>query len=503
MLLSKQTLGSIPENKNLDIPAKNYFNLPEKVLQFGTGVLLRGLPDYFIDKANKQGLFNGRVVLIKSTAAGSADEFNKQDGLYTLCVKGIENDKLVEENSINASISRVLSASSEWEKILDCAGDPNIEIVISNTTEVGLDLVRESIHESPPSSYPAKLLAILYKRYKAFNGDKDKGMVIIPTELIPDNGKKLSAVLKELSVYNNLESLFINWLETSNHFCSSLVDRIVPGKLPADKQKQAEKEFGYEDGLMIMSESYRLWAIEASDKKVREIVSFSKADEGVIIAPDIFIFRELKLRLLNGAHTYSCGLAHLAGFRLVKDAMSDPQFSSYITGLMMQEIVPAITGNGITREMAIDFSMKVLDRFRNPYIEHAWLSITLQYSSKMKMRNVPTLLKYYRQHQTVPAYMALGYAAHILFMRCKKNKDGKYEGVSNDSAYIINDDHAEIYSQRCENLTTENFVHETLADQSLWGYDLSELPGFEKAVLENIQLLMREGVAAAINKTIL
>jgi len=145
----------------------------------------------------------------------------------------------------------------------------------------------------------------------------------------------------------------------------------------------------------------------------------------------------------------------------------------------------------------------VLDRFRNPYIEHAWLSITLQYSSKMKMRNVPTLLKYYQQHQTVPAYMALGYAAHILFMRCKKNKDGKYEGVSNDSAYIINDDHAEIYSQRCENLTTENFVHETLADQSLWGYDLSELPGFEKAVLENIQLLMREGVAAAINKTIL
>ncbi|MES1222147.1 MAG: tagaturonate reductase, partial [Bacteroidota bacterium] len=414
MVLSKETLGPIVRKENLDIPAKDYFSLPEKVLQFGTGVLLRGLPDYFIDKANKQGLFNGRIVLIKSTAAGSTDDFNRQDGLYTICVKGIEDGKLREENIINASISRVLPASSAWNKILECAVDPNIEIIISNTTEVGLDLVKERIDLNPPSSFPAKLLAILYKRYKNFDGAADKGMVIIPTELIPDNGKKLLSVLKELCVYNQLENSFFNWLEKNNHFCSSLVDRIVPGKLPADKHKQAEEDFGYEDDLMIMAELYRLWAIETADKKVNDILSFSRADEGVIIAPDIFIFRELKLRLLNGAHTFTCGLAHLAGFRLVKDAMNDKHIADYITRLMLEEIVPAITGNGITKEMAIEFSKKVLDRFRNPYIDHAWLSITLQYSSKMKMRNVPTLLSHYKVYNTVPKHMALGFAAHIL-----------------------------------------------------------------------------------------
>jgi tagaturonate reductase len=503
MQLSKQTVGLVSAKEGLDIPSTNYFSLPEKVLQFGTGVLLRGLPDYFIDKANKQGLFNGRVVLIKSTAAGSADEFNKQDGLYTLCVKGIEDGKLKEENIINASVSRVLSAASEWDKILECMVNPAIEIIISNTTEVGLDLVKETIEANPPSSYPAKLLALLYKRYMYFNGATDKGMVIIPTELIPDNGKKLLGVLKELSVYNQLDNTFISWLENSNHFCSSLVDRIVPGKLAKEKHKQAENDFGYEDELMIMSELYCLWAIESSDKKVSEILSFSKADEGVVIAPDIFIFRELKLRLLNGAHTYSCGLAHLAGFRLVKDAMNDGVFAEYITKLMLDEIVSAITGSGITKEMAIDFSKKVLDRFRNPYIEHAWLSITLQYSSKMKMRNVPALLKYYNAHQRVPAHMALGFAAHILFMRCEKNNDGKYVGKLNDSTYIINDDQAGAYAERWGKLAIEDVVHETLADLTLWGNNLSALPGFEKAVLENLQLIIGNGALAAINKIIL
>ncbi len=351
-----------------------------------------------------------------------------------------------EENIINASISRVLPASSEWDKILDCAADPGIQLVISNTTEVGLELVKERITDTPPSSFPGKLLAILYKRYNYFNGDADKGLVIIPTELIPDNGKKLKEVLKELSAFNKLETEFIYWLENSNYFCSSLVDRIVPGKLPAEKHSAAENESGYNDDLMIMSELYRLWAIETAEQKVHEVLSFSKADEGIVIAADIHVFRELKLRLLNWAHTFSCGIAHLAGFKLVKEAMNENFFSGYITGLMRKEIIPSIIGNGITAEMANDFADKVLDRFRNPYIDHAWLNITLQYSSKMKMRNVPILLNYYKERNTVPVYMSLGFAAHILFMRSRKNGEGKYTGVSGNKEYTIHDDHVKKYS---------------------------------------------------------
>src|ERR1700755_3630932 len=126
MNLSKQNLSSI-RNGAVTQPSASVFNLPEKVLQFGTGVLLRGLPDYFIDKANRQGLFNGRVVVVKSTDGGDGTAFDRQDGLYTLCVRGIEEGKKKEENIIHSAISRVLSAKSQWQEILQCAHNPAMQ----------------------------------------------------------------------------------------------------------------------------------------------------------------------------------------------------------------------------------------------------------------------------------------------------------------------------------------------------------------------------------------
>ena len=214
MQLSKKNLKAIGPKNDLVIPDENLFALPEKVLQFGTGVLLRGLPDYFIDKANRQNIFNGRIVVIKSTASGGADAFDQQDGLYTLCVRGIEDGNTIEENIIHSAISRVLSAATQWEEILKCAANPDIQVIISNTTEVGIVLdADDDLQASPPRSFPAKLLAFLYKRYRVFNGDPSKGMVIIPTELITDNGAKLEAIIEELAHQNNLEYAFMDWLE--------------------------------------------------------------------------------------------------------------------------------------------------------------------------------------------------------------------------------------------------------------------------------------------------
>src|SRR5436305_8871225 len=194
MILSQYTLKNI-SNNSVVIPDETLFELPEKVLQFGTGVLLRGLPDYFIDKANRLGIFNGRIVVVKSTAQGDSSSFAKQDGLYTLCVRGIENGKKVEENIIQSSISRVLHAHDEWEQVLECAHDSHMQVIISNTTEVGIQLVNDDIRRHPPTSFPGKLLAFLYERFKAFGGSAHSGMVIIPTELIPDNGKKLESIV--------------------------------------------------------------------------------------------------------------------------------------------------------------------------------------------------------------------------------------------------------------------------------------------------------------------
>ena len=195
------------------------------------------------------------------------------------------------------------------------------------------------------------------------------------------------------------------------------MDRIVPGKPALAEQEKIEDSLGYKDELMIMSEAYALWAIQSDNEKVKEILSFASEDEGVVIAGDISKFRELKLRLLNGSHTFSCGLAWLAGFKTVKDAMADEHFSGYIKQLMFDEIIPAITSDTINKNEAEIFAAKVLDRFRNNFIDHQWLSICLQYSSKMRLRNIDVIVNYIHRLDTIPSHMAMGMAAHILFMK--------------------------------------------------------------------------------------
>ena len=495
MILSRYTLKNIISGK-LIVPEESIFELPEKVLQFGTGVLLRGLPDYFIDKANRQGIFNGRIVVVKSTTHGDTSAFDKQDSLYTLCVRGLENGKTIEENIINSSISRVLDANNEWKQVLECAHNRNIQLIVSNTTEVGIQLVNDDILRHPPTSFPGKLLAFLYERFKAFSGSDKSGLVIVPTELIPDNGKKLESIVLELAHLNGLEDSFIEWLEHHNHFCNSLVDRIVPGAPDAELKSALENELGYKDQLMTMSEVYRLWAIEGNEQ-VKECLSFAKADEGVVIAPNIDLYRELKLRMLNGTHTLSCGLAFLAGCNTVKEAMDDKIVSSFIADVMLQEIAPAIPYN-VDLEITQSFGTKVLDRFRNPQLKHQWINITMQYSSKMKMRCVPVLKRHYEQKETVPELMSLGFAAYIVFLKPVKQEGGKYYGEYNGNFYPIQDDLADIFYKRWAGLSIPTLVQEVLGDSAFWGEDLQSFHGFQQSVTEKVNLIIDSGMKEAI-----
>ena len=490
---------NLPHIQHLDSskPGVDIFNLPEKVLQFGTGVLLRALPDYFIDKANKQGIFNGRVVVIKSTGTGEKNAFDLQDGMYTLAVRGLENGVVLDEPIICSAISRVLSAMDQWDDILLTAGNANLQVVISNTTEVGIQFVKESIFQKPPASFPAKLLAILYERYKIFNGSAKAGLVIIPTELLTDNGKKLKFIISELAAFNQLEPSFTEWLDSHNHFCSSLVDRIVPGKPDPETKEILENRWGYTDHLMSVCEPYRLWAIEGDDA-IRKVLSFHSVDAGVIITPDITKFKELKLRMLNATHTLSCGLAFLSGFKTVKAAMEDEVFESYIENLMMHEVSPAIPF-AISEDEKKTFGLKVLDRFRNPYLQHQWLSITMQYSSKLTMRVLPVLHKYYELFKKPPELISMGFAAYILFMRPVKKETEKYYGILNNQFYLINDDRVPEFFGLWDEGSADVIVNRVLSITGLWGADLTLLEGFENLVAKKLKGFIRSGTMSEIS----
>ncbi|MBD1395360.1 tagaturonate reductase [Mucilaginibacter glaciei] len=496
-MLSKNNLPNA--TGNLIVPAKELFDLPEKVLQFGTGVLLRGLPDYYIDKANRQGVFNGRVVVVKSTTTGDTADFDQQDCLYTLHVKGIAGGKEVDEQVINSAISRVLSAATQWADILNVAHNKELKIVLSNTTEVGLQFLAESIGQTPPESFPGKLLAFLLERYRAFNGDMEAGLVIIPTELVIDNGKLLKQIIMQLATYNQLEDAFTNWLTTANHFCNSLVDRIVPGKPVAAENSILNQRSGYKDNLRIVAEPYSLWAIEGGPD-VEAALSFCRVDSGVVITPDIEKFRELKLRLLNGTHTLCCAVAILAGFKTVDEAMRDKSFINFINRIMTEEIKPSIP-YPVDKEEAALFARNVIDRFSNPYIKHQWMSISAQYSLKMRTRVIPLLANYENSFRQAPQLMAFGFAAFIAFMQVEQ-VNGKFEGKSNGVNYLVTDNSADVFAAAWKTAFSDGRVVDTLlSDLSLWGTDLTSLPGFKEEVSRRLEQIKAVGILNILQAT--
>ncbi len=472
--------------------------LPEKVVQFGTGVLLRGLPDYFIDKANRNGLFNGRVLVVKSTGNGKVDAFSEQDNLYTHCIRGIEDGRQVDETLINSAISRTLSAATDWETILKSAESEDIRIVISNTTEVGIQLTEDDLYATPPASFPGKLTAYLLRRFQAFGNSPEHGLVIIPTELLPDNGQKLKDIVIEQARRHHLGANFIDWISTHNRFCSSLVDRIVPGRPAPEVVESITAEGGYRDDLLIMSEVYRLWAIEG-DEKIKSVLSFAEADNGVIIAPDIDRYRELKLRLLNGTHTLCVGLCYLYGKDTVRESMETEVLEQFIAGLMLSELGPAIP-YAVDRSVYEPFGNQVLDRFRNPAIRHQLIDITVQYTAKMRMRNIPTLLQHYQNTRSVPTRFAQGFAAFLAFMKVTEHKDGVYYGSRNGVAYPIRCDAAPYFYEKWEQYAgqPEALTEAVLGDTTLWGTDLTALPGFAAQVKADLTTLLEKGAQALL-----
>ncbi|MEM9672653.1 MAG: tagaturonate reductase, partial [Bacteroidota bacterium] len=297
---------------NIQLPNSRFFGYPDRVIQFGSGALLRGLIDHFVDQANHQRIFRGRVVIVNNTHSGRSEKFANQDGLFTICEEGFVDGDTQRNFYVNSAVSQAIPATEHWPKILNCAHNEAITTVISNTTEIGITLQEnDDLSAHPPQSFPGKLTAFLYERYQAFAGLPQSGMLIIPTELIIDNGDKLKSIVLKLIEINELEDEFRQWVIQHNMFCNTLVDRIVPGEPDQRKQAELEEILGYKDELLTVSEVYRLLAVEGKEERLIRKAPFLKADPGIIIDEDITPYRERKLRILNGGHTISVAAGFL------------------------------------------------------------------------------------------------------------------------------------------------------------------------------------------------
>ena len=398
---------------------------------------------------------------------------------------------------MNASIADLLTASNDWGKVLDYAANPGVEIIISNTTESGLQLDdQDDCENAVPISFPAKLLAVLWHRFNIAQGDANAGFVILPTELVPGNGAVLKALVMQLTDKFNCSVAFKSWINEANDFCNTLVDRIVPGKLPTEAHTAKEIELGYKDPLMIMSEPYGLWAIETDSNVVTGKLSFAGINEGVVLAPSIKWYVEQKLRLLNGTHTFITGLAILSGFTTVKEAMANEDFNAFVKKLMKEEIVPCIANTEAENKQAIAFANAVLDRFRNPFLEHKWQSIALNYTGKMQLRNLP-LLDFWKNKNTVPPCMAVGFAAYLLLQRAEKN-DGKLWGSYEEQKWYLDDPFAAQCAAAWKKDTVAESIETLMHNEDLWGSVFSSWPDFVAHTQHAVQAIIDNGALATI-----
>ena len=473
---------------------------PEKVLQFGEGGFLRAFADDFIDIANEKAGFNGKVVLVQPIPQGLSEMINAQEGLYTLYLRGRENGKKVDDKRVISCVSRCLDPYKDWDAVLAVARSADLEFVISNTTEAGIVYDGGSrFDQVPPASYPAKLTRVLYERWKAGL----KGLVILPCELIDNNGKELKKCVDRHIADWGLEPGFAAWTDSEVVFCSTLVDRIVPGRIrdPEEVRSLAEKN-GYDDPLTDVGEVFGFWAIEGPDG-LEDRLPFKKAGVPVRVVPDVTPYKKRKVRILNGAHTGFVPGAFLAGFDIVRDCMQDDTVRAFMNRMLRDEVIPTLP---LDKKDLEAFAAAVEERFNNPFVDHALLSITLNSTSKWRARNMPTLLDYVGSRKTLPPCLATSLAAYIAFYSddIRELKDREMIcGRPGGGEYAVSDDPDILkfyYNRRGE--APEQLTREVLANEGFWGTDLTKVPGLEKFVAGTLALIRKEGAAAAFRKAL-
>jgi len=478
-----------------------YPTYPLKILQFGTGAFLRGFVADYIHRANQQGYFEGQIVAVGSTGSGRVDIINQQHGLFTHFAEGFVQGETVRSSYINTALKKAYSAASEWDQVKEIAQEESLSIVISNTTEAGLSYQSDQLDGTPPTSFPGKLTALLYHRYQHFKGSPESGLIFLPCELVNDNGEVLRNLLLRHAQEHHLGTGFTDWLNRSNTFCNTLVDRIVTGTPSQEKQDSISQQLGYKDQLLTVAEPYTFWAIEGPEH-IQQELRLGEVDSSILITEDIAPYRERKLRLLNGAHTISVALGYLHGLETMKDCMEDPIMHQFIENVLMKELLPSLPPEVSDAEI---FAKDVIDRFSNPFLDHQLLSISMQYTTKMKMRNVPTLFRYYEKFGEVPRLMCLGFAAYLYFLKPVDQNDDRYRGYRSGEYYYINDDHAGTFWQvwaGYDPKLTLNWVREILANKTLWGQDLNQLPDFDEAICTYLQMFDNLGITATLKQSL-
>ena len=467
---------------------------PERVLQFGEGNFLRAFVDYFIDEMNEKAGFNSKVVLCQPIAPGLAPQINEQDGLYTLFLRGRENGEQVNRKRVISCVSRCLNPYEDYQALLDCAKNPDLRFLVSNTTEAGIvfDPACKK-DDAPPASFPGKLTLFLHERWKLGM----KGFIILSCELIDHNGDELKRCVEKYIDLWGLEPEFKAWVEAENLFCSTLVDRIVTG-YPRAEAENICKELGYQDNILDTGEVFGFWVIEGP-QSIKDEFPFEKAGLPIIVVDDHTPYKQRKVRILNGAHTSMVLGAYLAGQDIVRDCMNDEVIHGFMNKTIYDEIIPTLD---LPKDELTDFAAAVTERFNNPYIDHALLSISLNSTAKWKARVMPSLTEYVKRMGRLPRCITFSFAAYIAFYHTAREKgENCLVGRRGERTYEIKDDQWTLdfyYDHRDDD--AKAIAHAVVNHERMWDGKLAALEGFEEAVAAALERIEAVGMYEAMRE---
>ena len=470
---------------------------PVKILQFGEGNFLRGFVDHMIDVANEKGVFDGSVVIVKPIAFGNLDMFHEQECQYTLSLRGKEDGQTKVVNRIITCVSDAVDAINEYDKYEEYAKCETLRFIVSNTTEAGIVYDEtDEFDAMPPKTFPGKLTKFMFDRFQHFNGDASKGLIIIPCELIENNGIALKKCVHQFAQLWNLGAEFETWVDEACVFCSTLVDRIVTG-YPRDEVDQMCEEFGYKDNLIDTGELFALWVIE-SDKDISMELPLDKAGLPVIFTDNQKPYRERKVRILNGAHTSFVLASYLAGNDFVRESMEDETVRKFMMNTVFDEIIPTLS---LPKEECEAFANAVIERFENPFIKHALLSISLNSVSKWKARCLPSLKGYVEKFNEIPKHLSFSLAALMSFYTGTEIKDNALIGHRGEEEYKILDDAPALEFFAANSMkSSKEFAEAYLSNEKFFGEDLTKINGLVTSVAVYLDEIKTNGMRKAMEQ---
>ncbi|MEH0152650.1 tagaturonate reductase [Limibacter armeniacum] len=465
---------------------------PIRVVQFGEGNFLRAFIDWMIQELNEKADFDAGVAVVQPIPQGLGELLNAQDGLYHLYLKGIEKGKLINRHQLVDCIQQVVNPYEDYQGYLELAKVETLQFIFSNTTEAGIRYHEADKLDEVQDSFPAKLTALLYERFRHFGGNISKGLHILPCELIDKNGQILKeTILKNIENWQ-LPKAFQNWIETACTFYNTLVDRIVPG-FPKDRIEEIHKELGFEDQLVVEGEQFHLFVIEG-DEKIKEVFPAEKIGLNVIVTDNQAPYRTRKVRILNGAHTSLVPIGILSGVETVKEGLDHEQVGAFLKQLIKEEIVPTLPASEGIHEFAED----VLDRFRNPFVKHYLNSISLNSFPKFNTRVLPSISGYFIKEGKFSQRLLVAFAA-LIKLYDPKNEQG-FEPQDDQEVVDLLRSLWENYYATQGNL--ESVVAGVLAFETVWGANLNNLGNLKAKLTQYLAQIQEEGIGVLLEENL-